>query len=360
MENHKIRVAITQGDTNGIGLELIFKTFAEPEMLELCTPIIYGSPKVASYHSNVLQTQCQFSIISNVKDVRDGKVNLIPCFDEEVKVEFGQPTNEAAVAGVKALDRALADSREGRYDVLVCGPMNSGVVQMKPFNFPGTVKYIETSIGEGQKAEPIHLNDILRVALATKGSVKDIALTKELIVEKVKTLHNSLKRDFNVSTPRIAVLALNPVAGIEEKEIIAPAITELAESKIQVFGAYQADELFSQRKYDAFDAILAMHHDQGLLPLRMLSDSKSTILLANLPLVCSIVDCDAQHQIAGKNIADEAILRNAIYVAIDACRNRVHYDEPMQNPLPKLYHERPDDGEKLRFSIPKKREQKEN
>lgn len=358
MENHKIRVAITQGDTNGIGLELIFKTFAEPEMLELCTPIIYGSPKVASYHSNALQTQCQFSIINNVKDVRDGKVNLIPCFDEEVKVEFGQATNEAAVASVKALDKALADSREGRYDVLVCGPMNSGTVQMKPIAFSGVVNYIETSIGDGKKAEQIHLNDVLRVALASEGSVKNIALTKELITEKVKMLHTSLKRDFNISSPRIAVLALNPTEGNEEKEIIVPALAELAENKIQVFGAYQAEDFFSMRKYEAFDAVLAMHHDQGLLPLRMVSDSESTILLANLPLVCTLVDCDAQHQIAGKNIADEAILRNAIYTAIDVCRNRVRYDEPMENPLPKLYHERPDDGEKLRFSIPKKKEQK--
>lgn len=359
MENHKIRIAITQGDTNGIGYELIFKTFAEPEMLEICTPIIYGSPKVAAFHSNAIQERCQYSIIKDAREARDGRVNLIPCFDEEIKVEFGKSSIEANTAAVKALDKALADGREGMYDALVCGPVNKGSLETSNFKFPGTVKFIESSMGKDAKVQALYLNDIIRVTLACNGGVKETAgqLSVDNIVAKVKTLHATLKRDFRLSSPRIAVLALNPQEGTEEKEIITPAVTTLAETGIQAFGPYQAEEFFANRKYEAFDAILAMYHDQGLLPLKMLSDDESIIALTNIPLVCTMPDTDARYDIAGKDMADESVMRNAIYRAIDICRYRKEYDEPMANPLPKLYHERPDNGEKLRFSIPKKKEE---
>lgn len=359
MDNHKIRVAITQGDTNGIGYELILKTFEEQEMLELCTPIIYGSPKVANYHSNALQIKCQFNIIKNARDARDGRVNILPCSNDEAKVEFGQSTVESNTAAVNALDKALADSREGLFDVLVCGPVNKGALKTDSFSFPGTVEFIETSMGKETSVLPIYVNDIIRMALASKGGIKETAgqLSQESIIAKVKTLHTALKRDFRLSSPRIAVLALNPQEGTEEKEIILPAVASLAESGIQAFGPYQADAFFAERKYEAFDAILAMYHDQGMLPVRMLTDNESIVTLANIPLVCTMPDTDARHDIAGKNMANESILRNAIYNAIDISRYRKAYDEPMANPLPKLYHERPDNGEKLRFSIPKKKDE---
>ena len=168
MENRKIRVAITHGDTNGVGYEVIFKTFAAPEMLELCTPIIYGSPKVAAYHRKMLNLEATFSIINKAEDARDDRVNLLTTFDEEVKVEIGTPSKEAGMAALKALERAMADYRKGLFDVLVTGPINKDNIQCDTFRFCGHTEYLEDRVGDGQKALMILMNDYLRVALVTK------------------------------------------------------------------------------------------------------------------------------------------------------------------------------------------------
>ena len=334
MENHKIRVAITQGDTNGIGYELILKTFGEPEMQEICTPIIYGSQKIAAYHSNALQQQSHFHIIKDAREARDGKVNLIVCCNEETKVDFGRETAESKAAAQSAMDKALADAKDGCFDVLVCCPANNG-----------------------KKGEHIYINDVVRVATLCEGDAKaEGALTQENLTEKVKMIHSMLKRDFRLSNPRIAILALNSEPTIEEQEIIAPAVSALAESSIQVFGPYQAEDFIGTRKYEAFDAILAMNRKQAE-PFGKLTDTEGVAVLSGMPVVSTMPDTDAHYDIAGKNEANEAIFRNAIYTAIDIFRNQKEYDRPLVNPLPKLYHERPDNGEKLRFSIPKKKEE---
>ena len=334
MENHKIRVAITQGDINGIGYELIFKTFGEQEMLEICTPIIYGSPKVANYHSNVLQTQFQFSIIKDAKEAREGRINFLSCIEEEVRADLGKVSEEANTASQKALDKALTDTKEGLCDVLVCGPMNNAKQAIK-----------DTGV------KPIFINENCRVAIS-KGT-----LTQESLIEEIKSLHQTLKRDFRLSNPRIAVFSKNNVPGTEEKDIIIPAVAELEKVSIQAFGPYQVEKFIDERQYEAFDAILAMSNEQGKALLHKVSDADSIISLSKSPIVCTMIDIDARHDIAGKNIANEASIRNAIYTAIDIARHRVEYDTPLANPLPKLYHERPDNGEKLRFSIPKKQEE---
>ena len=236
-----IRVAITQGDTNGVGYEVILKTFSDPAMLELCTPIIYGSPKIASYHRKALNLETNYSIINTAEDARDGKLNLLSCFDEETKVELGQPSAEAGQAAFKALDRAMTDFRAGLYDVLVTAPINKATIQSPGFHFPGHTEYIETSVGDGNKALMILMNESLRVALVTTHlPIKEVskAITKEAIMEKATIFHKSLKRDFRISNPRIAVLSLNPHAGddgllgSEEKEVIIPAIEELEKQGI--------------------------------------------------------------------------------------------------------------------------------
>ena len=244
-QERKIRVAITQGDTNGVGYEVILKAFEEPGMLELCTPIIYGSPKIAAYHKKALNLETNFSIINNAEEARDGRINLLTCFDGEVKIEFGQPSAEAGQAALKALDRAMTDFRKGLYDVLVTAPINKATIQSPGFHFPGHTEYIETSVGEGQKALMILMNETLRVALVTTHlAIKDVAkaITKDAIIEKSTIFHRALKRDFRISNPRIAILSLNPHAGddgllgSEEKEIIIPAIDELVSKGIQAFG----------------------------------------------------------------------------------------------------------------------------
>ena len=362
MEERKIRVAITQGDTNGVGYEVILKVFSDPNILELCTPIIYGSPKIASYHRKALNLEVPYTIINHAEEARDGRVNLLACFDDEIKIEMGQPSQEAGAAALKALDRAMTDYRSELYDVLVTAPINKATIQSPGFHFPGHTEYIETSVGEGQKALMILMNETLRVALVTTHlPIKDIAkaITKEGIVEKATIFHKALKRDFRISSPRIAVLSLNPHAGdngllgSEEKDIILPAIEELADKGIQAFGPFAADGFFGSGAYDRFDGVLAMYHDQGLAPFKTIALESGVNYTAGLPIVRTSPDHGTAYDIAGKGIADENSMRQAIFTAIDVFRNRQFYDEPLQNPLPKLFHEKREDGDKARFARPK-------
>ena len=359
-QERKIRVAITQGDTNGVGYEVIFKAFADPAILELCTPIIYGSPKIAAYHKKALNLDTNFNIINKAEEARDGKLNLLSCFDSDLKVELGQPSQEAGEAALKALDKAMTDFRSGLYDVLVTAPINKATIQSPGFHFPGHTEYIETSVGEGQKALMILMNETLRVALVTTHlAIKDVAraITKEGIVEKATIFHTALKRDFRISNPRIAVLSLNPHAGddgllgSEEKDIIKPAIEELSEKGIQAFGPYPADGFFGSGTYYRFDGVLAMYHDQGLAPFKTIALESGVNYTAGLPIVRTSPDHGTAYDIAGKGKADENSMRQAIYTAIDVFRNRKNYDEPMKNPLPKLFHEKREDGDKARFAI---------
>ena len=362
MGNRKIRVAITHGDTNGVGYEVIFKTFAEPAMLDICTPIIYGSPKVAAYHRNALGIQANFTIINSAEEAHNGKLNLLPTFDEEVKVELGNSSKEAGAAALKALERAMEDYRNGLFDVLVTAPINKNSIQGDGFHFCGHTEYLEERAGEGKKSLMILLNEVMRVALVTTHlPIKDVAkaVTKERIVEKATIFNESLKRDFRISNPRIAVLALNPHAGdagllgAEEQDIIMPAVKELSDNGIRAFGPYAADGFFARGGYEAFDGVLAMYHDQGLAPFKALDRGDGVNFTAGLPIVRTSPDHGTAYEIAGKNKADERSFRQAVYLAIDVFRNRAEYDEPFANPLEKLYHEKRDDSEKIRFNMPK-------
>ena len=360
MEDRKIRVAITHGDTNGIGYELIFKTFAEPEMLELCTPIIYGSPKIAAYHRKAMNIQANFSIINRAEDAQDGRVNLLTCFDNEVKVELGTPTKESGEAALKALDRAMTDFRSQLYDVLVACPVDNTNMSSDNYSYKNLKEYSETSIGDGAKGVKIMINESLRIALATDGlAIKDVpaSLTEERLIAKIKALNTSIKRDFRISNPRIAVLALNPNAnGAEENDTIIPAIKKSEDDGINAYGPYAAEEFFGHNLYEAFDCTLAMYDDQANIPFTTLMQNDGICYIASLPLVCTAPAMTPDFTNAGTGENDESALRHAIFTAIDIVRNRGEYDLPMANPLQKLYHEKRDDSEKVRFAIPKKRE----
>lgn len=363
MDNQNVRVAITHGDTNGIGYELIFKAFAEPEMLELCTPIIYGSPKVAAYYRKAMNLPGQFSIIQKAEDAQDGRINLLAAVEEEVKVDMGMPTPESGQAAVKALDRAMTDYRNGLYDVLVTAPINNGNAQIENYPFQGHKKYIETCLGEGKKGLSILVGGNLRIASVTeKTPLKEVAagITTDAIVENVTLMQQTLKRDFMITNPRIAVLSLNPKSnedtscGIEEREVIIPAIDALAEKGVQAFGPYASDEFFGQGYFADFDGVMAMYHDQATTPFHSLYTEDGVIYTAGLPIIRTTADVTPSFSIAGTGHADETSFRHAIYLAIDAFRHRNDYDEASANPLPKLYHEKRDESEKVRFSIPKK------
>ena len=363
MEQQRIKVAITHGDTNGVGYEVILKAFDDPQMLELCTPIIYGSPKVAAYHRKVLNLQTNFTIIEKAEEAKEGKLNLLTTFDDEVKIELGTPAKEAGEAALAALDRAMTDYRSGLYDVIVTAPINKKTIQSNLFHFCGHTEYIESCVGDGNKALMILMNDVLKVALVTTHlPIKDVAsaITKEAIVEKAILLNNSLKRDFGLTRPRIAVLALNPHAGDdgllgkEENEVIIPAIEELESKGVMAFGPYAADGFFGSGNYRHYDAVLAMYHDQGLAPFKTLAQENGVNYTAGLPIVRTSPDHGTAYDIAGKGVADAQSFREAIYAAIDIYRNRKNYDEAGAHPLPKLYHEKRDESEKVRFAVNKR------
>lgn len=354
MEERKIRVAITHGDINGVGYEVILKTFADPMMLELCTPIVYGSPKIAAFHGKTLNIDTPFTVIKNAKDAQDGKLNMLAIIDDETKIDLGTSTPEAGEAAKVAIDKALEDYKAGLFDVLVTAPVSKNSIK----GFNGHTNYIEHALNDGKKGLTILTNDDLRVALVTNNvAIKDVAesITKQKIVEKATIFYQALRRDLRVSSPRIAVLALNPrcgedgVLGDEEQTVITPAINELAEKGIQVFGPYAADDFFGRSAYYRFDGVLAMYHDQGQTPFKAVAYENGVRFTTGLDLIRTAPAHGVNYAAAGKNITDEQSLRNAIYVAIDVWRNRQNYDEPYENPLPKLYHERRDESEKVRF-----------
>jgi 4-hydroxythreonine-4-phosphate dehydrogenase len=304
-------------------------------MLELCTPIVYGSHKVAAYHKKMLDINTQFCVINSAEDAKEGKLNLLVTFDDDVKVEFGQPTDESAEAARKAVARAKEDLMKHLYDVLVMAPVRPN---------PNPAKE--------DKSLTVMMSEVVRIGLVTtRLPIKDVAnqITADNLVEKCRLLHTSLKRDFRINNPRIAVLALNPQLGAEEENIISPAIKTVESAGIQAYGPFTADDFFGNGLQHDFDGILAMYDNQGNIPFKTLATEFGVKMKAGFPFVITTPDQDPCFDIAGKGLADPSSLRHAIYAAIDIFRNRIHYDEPMANPLPKLYHEKRDDSEKVRF-----------
>ena len=356
--NRKIKVGITHGDINGIGYEVILKAFSDPTMLELCTPIVYGSPKVAAYHRKAMDIQTNFCIIASATEAVDNRLSILNCTEDELKVELTKPTPEAGKAGLDALERALADYREGLIDVLVTAPINKHTIQSENFKFPGHTEYIQERVGDGQKALMILLKDDFRVALVTGHiPVKDIAttLTKNLIVEKATIFHQSLKQDFGIDNPRIAIFSLNPhagdsgVIGTEEAEVIQPAIQELVSKRIQCFGPYPADGFMGSGNYEHFDGILAMYHDQGLAPFKAMAMDEGVNFTAGLPIVRTSPAHGTAYDIAGQGIAMENSFRQAIYTAIDVYRNRLIEEEIHARPLRRQYYDKRDDSDTLKL-----------
>lgn len=353
-----IKVGITQGDINGIGYEVILKTFADIRMAEICIPVIYGSMKVAAYHRKAMDLQpVSFNQINSAKDAVVNKVNIVNCISEDTKIEIGESTSIAGEAAFVSLEQAVADLKSGIIDVLVTAPINKHNIQRDDFHFPGHTEYLEERFGENNdKSLMILVKDSLRVALVT-GHVPlaDVpkSLTKERIIDTAIRFENSLKRDFRIGRPRIAILSLNPHAGengllgSEENDIIIPAIRELQDKKILCFGPYPADGFFGAGEFAKFDGILAMYHDQGLAPFKTLAMEDGVNFTAGLPIVRTSPAHGTAYGIAGKNEASEESFRQAIYMAIDTYANRIEFDKAHANPLRKLYVERGGDNEVL-------------
>jgi len=341
-ENEKIKVGISVGDINGIGIELIIKTFSDARMLQVCTPIIYGASKVISFHRKALNiAEFNFNTIRSSAEANDKKLNLVNCWEEEIKVELGQPTETSGKYAFKSLQAAVADLRDNKINAVVTSPINKDVMQQDGFRYAGHTEYFADIFGV---KEPVMMlvSDIMKVAFVTGHvPVKQVPglLTKEKIVSRLKVINESLKRDFGIRKPRIAVLGLNPHAGdngllgSEEKEIITPAINEAFESKILAYGPYPADGYFGSSTLTKFDAVLAMYHDQGLVPFKSVAFNSGVNFTAGLPVIRTSPDHGTAYDLAGKGIASEDSFRQAIYTACDIVEKRKSYDEANENPL---------------------------
>lgn len=343
MINNKTIIAITQGDINGIGYEVILKTLAEPRVYDDFVPIIYGSSKAAGFYRKQLDIQgLNLNIINTVEEAHAKKVNIINCTDEDIRVEPGKATEEAGKAAFAALERATADMQKGLVDALVTAPINKKNIQSAEFHFPGHTEYLEQVFGEKNSSLMLLVNDVMRVAVVTGHiPVKNIAsvITKELILEKLKTLNQSLKQDFTVIRPRIAVLGLNPhagdegVIGDEEETIIKPALAEAQKEGLLCFGPYAADGFFGSGHFNKFDGILAMYHDQGLIPFKTVSMDSGVNYTAGLSAVRTSPAHGTAYDLAGQNLASEESFRQALFMAYDILQNRKLDQEIRSNPL---------------------------
>lgn len=355
----RIKVGITHGDINGIGYEVILKVLEDNRILELCTPVLYGSAKIAANYRKALDMpNISFNQIEDASEAKDDANNIINVVAEELRAEPGISSADAGAAAFASLERAVADLKSGLIDVLVTAPINKANIQSDTFTFPGHTEYLEAAADSG-RALMILCNDTLRVALVTTHlpiSKVPQAITKEEIVSKLEIFNKSLIRDFGINAPRIAVFALNPHAGdsgllgTEEQEVIIPAINEARERKILAFGPYAADGFFGAGRFVKFDGILAMYHDQGLAPFKALATDTGINFTAGLPFIRTSPDHGTGYDIAGRGEASAESMRAAIYSAIDICRNRRADDEARRSPLRRLYHEKGSDNDVLDLS----------
>lgn len=338
--DNEIRVGITHGDYNGVGYEVTLGALADPEMLELMTPVIYGIPELVE--KAAAETGDEIPQIEVVKSAADAVAGVINVVDIGVKAKLtpGVPSKESGAAAVKALDMAVDDILNEEIDVLVTAPICKEAVQSKNFHFPGHTEYLAERAGG--KAQMILFDDDLRVALLTTHlPLKDIpgSVTEESILDAVERLDRSLREDFGYECPRIAVLGLNPhngdggLLGKEELEVIAPAIEKAAENKL-VFGPFAADGFFGSGAFSHYDGVLAMYHDQGLAPFKAVAGTAGVNFTAGLPFVRTSPDHGTAFDLAWKGVADPMSMRHAIYSAIDIYRTRQRVHEAAANPLP--------------------------
>jgi 4-hydroxythreonine-4-phosphate dehydrogenase len=339
----KIRIGISHGDVNGISYELIIKTLMDTRMSEICTPVIFGSAKVVAYHRKALEIE-NFSPISihSPGEAKGNKVYVVNCVDENIRVELGKITESAGIASYHGLKAATDALEEGQIDALVTGPISKQNIRHADFSYSGHTEYLQSRF-HADEVMMLMVGDLMKVGLVTGHfplSQLNALITTDLIVKKLKILSQSLLIDFGIRNPRIAVLGLNPHAGEdgllggEEKEVIIPALEEAKKLKISAFGPFPADGFFGAGKFTYFDAVLAMYHDQGLIPFKALNAENGVNFTAGLPVVRTSPAHGTAFELAGKNEASVGSFRNAIYTAIDVVRNRANYQEITKDPLP--------------------------
>lgn len=345
MSQHKPVIGISCGDLNGIGIELIIKTFSDNRILEHCTPVIFASGKAINfYRKSIPETNFNFQNIKDFSRINSKQVNLFNCWEEEVQITPGQLTDIGGKYAVLSLQTAVAALKQKQIDGLVTAPIHKKNIQSAEFNFTGHTPYLKNIFGVNDVVMMLCAGDF-RVALVTEHvPVSEIAkhITKENIISKLKIINQSLQKDFGIDKPRIAVLGLNPHAGDEgligneEEMIIKPAIKEAKNNNLLVIGPYSADAFFARRSFEKFDAVLAMYHDQGLIPFKTLATGEGVNYTAGLPSIRTSPDHGVAFDIAGKDKADTSSFLTALFECIDIFNRRNGYEESRKNPLRKM------------------------
>lgn len=338
----KIKIGISIGDINGIGLEVIIKTFADTRMLNYCTPIVYGNTKIASYYRKTIGlNDFSFNVIQHANQANPKRANIVNCWTEDVKITPGEANETGGKYAFLSLEKATDDLLSGEIEALVTAPINKKTIQNDLFNFPGHTEYIQSRVN-AEDVLMFMINDEVKIGVVTGHipiSEVSRSITKESILSKLKLMNESLKTDFWVEKPKIAVLGLNPHAGdngligVEEIEIIQPAIEMANEEGVFAFGPYPADGFFGGEKHLQFDAVLAMYHDQGLIPFKHIAFHDGVNFTAGLPIVRTSPDHGTAFDIAGKNLASEQSFREAIFSAINIVKRRKEQHELLSNTL---------------------------
>ncbi len=338
-------IGISVGDMNGIGIELIIKTFSDSRITELCTPVIFASNKVINFYRKLMpEVNINYNNIKEVSKANPKQLNILSVWEEDVEITPGQATEIGGKYGVLSLQAAVSALKEKEIDALVTAPLNKQTMQSGEFNFTGHTPYLKEAF-KADEVLMLMVAENMKVALLTEHvAIGDVAknITKEQIIKKITILKTSLKKDFGIDRPKIAVLGLNPHAGDgglvgrEEKEIIRPAVLEAKKNDCTVLGPYSADAFFARGSHEKFDAVLAMYHDQGLIPFKSLAIGEGTNFTAGLAVIRTSPDHGTAFDIAGKNLADESSFRQAIFTAMDIFETRMGYTERTKNPLRKI------------------------
>jgi len=330
-EERKPRIGITIGDINGIGPEVVIKALKNSKMMDFITPVVYGSTKTMSYYKKALDIEeFNYSQVKEDGSLQPKKVNVVNCWEETLEINPGQSTKEAGVAAFQAIEKATIDLKEGKIDAVVTAPINKHNIQSEDFKFAGHTEYF-TQAFEAKDSLMLLCDGDLRVAVVTGHvPIKDVSqlITKERVESKLKILMSSLKKDFGITKPKIALLGLNPHAGeegllgAEDKEILLPVIDAYRNKGSLCYGPFPADGFFGTGAYKKYDAVLAMYHDQGLIPFKTIAFDSGVNYTAGLTAIRTSPDHGTAYDIAGKNKASEQSIRQAIYTALDIVRNR--------------------------------------
>lgn len=342
MEKKPIIAGISQGDINGIGYEVIIKALSDPMINEICTTIVYGSPKVAAYHRKALNiSNFSFNNIRTPEEAHSNKANMINCLDDNTRVELGKSTTQGGEAALISLEMAVNDLKSGKIDVLITAPIDKKNIQSENFHFDGHTEYLKSRAG-AEEVLMFMIGESMKIGIATGHAPLNKVpglITMELLMSKIRLMNQSLILDFGIRKPSIAVLGLNPHAGdnsllgTEEVDTIIPAIQQAQKEGIMAFGPFPADGFFGAGSFSKFDGILAMYHDQGLAPFKALSFDSGVNFTAGLPFIRTSPVHGTAFAIAGKSEASENSFRQAIYIACDVFRNRLAYAEMTKNPL---------------------------